>query len=225
MASDENPPAPNLATMDPATAEVIRRSAARLFQAEDAFVRVLQADLAVLIPDLGLDLGAFCQRMVRAALWAALTDDPPHAVAGSLRWVGATNYWEGFPEAQYVNVAHALVRAVHELSGTGWSTSVGSAWISYFLWLRPHLLAGAQEAAAQHAAREAAQLEARQAAQLEAWQAAKLEAEQAARQGREAEVNVESVARLLDDEDEDDDTGLGQIMVDMTRPRRDRHPH
>lgn len=214
MASDEAPPA-----LDPATAVVVRRSAGLLFQVEDAFVGALQADLAVLIPDLGVDLRPFCQRMVRAALWAALTDDPPHAVAASLRWVGATNYREGFPEAHYVNVAHALVQAVHELSGPGWSTSIGSAWISYFLWLRPHLLAGAHEAAAQHAALQAEQQAARQAA----WEAAQLEAQQAARQGREAEVNVESVASLLDDED-DEGTGLGQIMVDMTRSRRDRHP-
>jgi hypothetical protein len=206
--------------LDPATADMVRWSAGLLFQGEDAFVGVLQANLAVLIGDVGVDMRPFCQRMVRAALWAALTDDPPHAVADSLRWVGATNYWEGFPEGQYVNVAHALVQAVHELSGPGWSTSMGSAWISYFLWLRPHLLAGARDAAAQHAALQAEQ----QAAQQAAWQEAQLEVQRAAQQGRQAEVNVESVAARLDDEDEDDeDTGLGQIMVDMTRSRRDRH--
>ena len=202
--------------LDPATADMVRWSASLLYRAEDAFVGVLQANLAALIPDLGVDMRPFCQRMVRAALWAALTDEPPDAVAESLSWVGATNYSEGFPEGQYVNVAHALVQAVHELSGPGWSTSMGSAWISYFLWLRPHLLAGARDAAAKHAAF--------QAEQQAAWQEAQLEVQRAAEQGRQAEVNVESVAALLYDEDEDDEhTGRGQVMVDMTRSRRDRH--
>jgi hypothetical protein len=41
------------------------------------------------------------------------------------------------------------------------------------------------------------------------------------------EVDLEAVAGLLDDEDEDDqDDGYGQIMVSMTRAsRRDKHPH
>ena len=217
MASDDVQDA-----LDPAALEPVRQSAGWLSQAEDAFAGALRANLAALIPGARVDLRPFCQRMVHAVLWAALTDEPPAAVAGSLRWVGATNYWEGFGEAQYVDVAHALVQAVHELSGPGWSTSMGSAWISHFLWLRPHLLAGARDAAAQQAARQPAEEAAREAA----WQAAQREAQLAARQGRPAEVNVESVASLLDKEDEDDqDVGLGQIMVEMTRTRRDRHPH
>ena len=199
--------------LDPGVLEVIRRSAGWLSQRPDAFVDGLAADVAALIPDLGLDVRAFCERMVHTVLWAALTDDPPHAVAGSLRWVGTMNYLDGFPDAQYVNVAHALVRAVHDLAGIHWSTSVGSAWISYFLWLRPYLEDGAVQAAAQHAARQAA------AERAAAWQAA--------RDLPPGEVDLESVAGLLDDEDEDDqDAAYGQIMVSMTRtPRRDKHPH
>jgi hypothetical protein len=213
-------------SLDPGALEMVRQSAGWLSQAEDAFAVALRANLAALIPDARVDLWPFCQRMVHAVLWAALTGDPPAAVAGSLRWVGATNYWEGFGEAQYVNVAHALVQAVHELSGPGWSTSMGSAWISYFLWLRPHLLAGARDAAAQQAAQQAAQRAAEDAAREAAWQAAQQEAQLAAQQRRPADVNVESVASLLDQEDEEDrDVGLGQIMVEMTRTRRDRHPH
>jgi hypothetical protein len=208
--------------LDPGVLEVIRWSAGWLSQRPDAFVDGLAADIATLIPDLGADGRTFCERMVHAVLWAALTDDPPQAVAGSLRWVGTMNYLDGFSEAQYVNVAHALVRAVHDLAGIRWSTSMGSAWISYFLWLRPYLEDGARQAAAQHAARQAAaQHAARQAAaeQAAAWQAA--------RDQPPGEVDLESVAGLLDDEDEDDqDAGYGQIMVSMTRPpRRDKHPH
>lgn len=77
-------------------------------------------------------------------------------IAYWLRWVGATNQLEGFPEAQYVSVAHALIRAVHVLSEGDWSASLGSAWIGYFLWMKPHLILGAQQAAQQQAAERAA---------------------------------------------------------------------
>ena len=160
--------------LHPGVLEVIRRSAGWLSQRPDAFVDGLAADVAALIPDLGLDVRAFCERMVHTVLWAALTDDPPHAVVGSLRWVGTMNYLDGFPEAQYVNVAHALVRAVHDLAGVHWSASTGSAWISYFMWLRPYLEDGARQAAAQKAAQHAAEQAARQAAQQAAtWPASR----------------------------------------------------
>ena len=77
-------------------------------------------------------------------------------ITDGLRWLGAANWREGFPETQYVSVAHALVRAVHVLSESDWYTSLGSAWISYFLWMKPYLILGAQQAA-QEAAQQAAQ--------------------------------------------------------------------
>lgn len=158
--------------LDPGVLELIRWSAGWLSRRPDDFVDHLQADIATLIPDLAPGGRAFCERMVHAMLWVALTDDPPRAVAGSLRWVGTMNYLDGFPEAQYVNVAHALVRAVHDLTEMHWSTSVGSAWISYFMWIRPYLAEGAQQAAAQQAAQQAGQRAARQAAEQAAtWQA------------------------------------------------------
>jgi hypothetical protein len=50
---------------------------------------------------------------------------------------------------------------------------------------------------------------------------------QPTRHQESGEVDLESVAGLLHDEDEDDqDPGYGQIMVSMTRPpRRDKHSH
>jgi hypothetical protein len=45
-----------------------------------------------------------------------------------------------------------MVQTVHYLCAHDWSASMGSAWITYFMWIKPHLLAGAQQAAAQHAA-------------------------------------------------------------------------
>ena len=60
-----------------------------------------------------------------------------------------------------MGVAHALIRTVHDLNANDWSTTLGSAWISYFLWIQPHLLAGARDAAARETtAREAAAREA-----------------------------------------------------------------
>jgi len=201
--------------LDPGVLEAIRWSAGWLSQRQDAFTGGLRADIAALIPDLAVDGRAFCERMVHAVLWSVLTDSPPDVVAGSLRWVGTMNYLEGFPEARYVDVAHALVRVVHDLAGSGWSTSMGSAWISYFLWLRPYLVDGARDAAAQQAAQDAARRAAQQAAGPATAGAAP-----------PGEVDLESVGGLLDDEDdEDQDGGYGQIMVSMTRPRRDKHPH
>jgi len=208
MASD--PGLPIARPLDPALLQVIRSSAGRLSQHQDAFVRLLHADLVTMVPDPGADGWALCQRMVQAVLWAATSDQPPQVIADGLRWVGAANWQEGFPEAQYVSVAHALVRAVHVLSESDWSASLGSAWISYFLWIEPYLLLGAQQAV-QDAARQAALLQARRAAG------------KGPGPGPGGDVDLESVGRLLEDEDDDQDAGYGQIMVSMTRPsRRDR---
>jgi hypothetical protein len=95
------------------------------------------------------------------------------------------------------------------------------------MWIKPHLLAGAQQAAAQHAAvQQAAELEA--AAQRTA---AEVEAARVKALSRDAhgghtqvvgDVDLESVASLLDEED-NENVGYGQLMVSMTRnPRRSR---
>ncbi len=76
--------------------------------------------------------------------------------------------------------------------------------------MEPYLRLGAEQAA-QQAAQEAARQEAERAAQPQA-------AEPPALDGG---VGLESAGSLLDDEDEDDHTSYGQIMVSMTRaPRR-----
>lgn len=152
MAGNVAPGAPAVPPLDPRLLRVIRESAAQLRGQEEEFIHQLQYDLATLIPDLaGLrteDGWVFCERMVRALLWTATTDQPAALIAQSLRQLGAMNWQEGFPEAQYVSVAHALVRTVRDLSGYEWSTSYASAWISFFQWIRPHLVAGARQAAA-----------------------------------------------------------------------------
>jgi len=220
--------------LDPGALQVIRQSADRLAQMEYTFIRQLHYDVTRLIPDAAgtpaADMWAFCERMVQSLLWVALTDQPPQVIIDTLRQVGARNRFEGFPDAQYVSVAHALVRTVRDLSGNDWSASTGSAWISYFMWIKPHLLAGARQAVAEQAAAE--QAAAQQAAAQQA--AAEQEATRVEALSRDShgghtqvvgDVNLESVASLLDDED-DEDVGYGQIMVSMTRtPRRDPPRH
>jgi len=78
---------------------------------------------------------------VRSLLWVALTDQPLGMVADTLRQVGAQNWAEGFPDTLYGNVARAMVQTVHYLCAHDWSASMGSAWITYFMWIKPHLLA------------------------------------------------------------------------------------
>jgi hypothetical protein len=216
--------------VDPRIWSVIRQSAARLSRNEDAFIQQLHYDITRLIPDLAgapaPDMWVFCERMVRSLLWVALTDQPLGVVADTLRKVGAQNWVEGFPDTLYGNVSHAMVQTVHQLCAQDWSASTGSAWVTYFLWVKPHLLAGAQQAAAQHAAaQQAAEREAaarRAAAELEAARVKALSRD--SRGGHMqvvGDVNLESVASLLDDED-DENVGYGQIMVSMTRnPRRE----
>jgi hypothetical protein len=220
--------------LDPGALQVIRQSADRLAQMEYTFIRQLHYDVTRLIPDAAgtpaADMWAFCERMVQSLLWVALTDQPPQVIIDTLRQVGARNRFEGFPDAQYVSVAHALVRTVRDLSGNDWSASTGSAWISYFMWIKPHLLAGARQAVAEQAAAQAAAAQQAAAQHAAAEQeAARVEALSRDSHGGHTQVvgdvNLESVASLLDDED-DEDVGYGQIMVSMTRtPRRDPPRH
>jgi hypothetical protein len=132
---------------DPELMQAIRASASRMMLLEGTFISQLHDDVMALIPNLDADGRAFCERMVRSVLWAVDTDQPLKVITDTFRWVGAVNQMEGFPENQYSSVAHALVRTVRGLSEDDWSASVGSAWITYFLWIQPYLVAGARQAA------------------------------------------------------------------------------
>jgi len=224
--------APHLLGIDPGIWPTIRQSAAQLSRNEDAFIQQLHYNITRLIRvpagAQAPDMWVFSERMVRSLLWVALTDQPLGMVADTLRKVGAQNWDEGFPDELYRDVAHAVVRTLHLLCAHDWSASTASAWISYFMWIGPHLLAGAQQAAAQHAAiQQAAEQEAaaqRAAAEREA---ARVQALSRDPRGGHTQVvgdvNLESVASLLADED-DENVGYGQIMVSMTRNSRREHP-
>jgi hypothetical protein len=201
---------------------------------QDIFTRQLHYDMAQLIPDSvvppAFDMGTFCRRMVRTLLWAALTDHPEHLVIETLRQVGAQNWFEGFPSDEYANVAHALIQTVHYLTQNDWSTSTGSAWVSFFMWVESHMLAGARQAAAEDAAaREAQAREAaarRAAAEREAVRVTAISRRSPSGHGQAvSDVNLERVAPLLDeDDDEEEGSGYGQIMVSMTRNPLRGHP-
>ena len=199
----------------------IHESAALLARDQDGFIRQFHSDVTSLVPDSSVPPGfvmpAFCDRMAKALLWVALTEQPPRFAVDPLRQLGAQNWYEGFPDSHYGSVAHALIQTVHYLSVNIWSTSTGSAWVSFFMWVQPHLVAGAHDAAAREAA--AREATARQVAAQRA--AAEREAARVAALSRGhtrvvGDVNLERVARLLDD-DEEDNVGLGQIMLGMTR--------
>lgn len=148
--------APHPLGIDPATWPIIRDSAARLSRNEDAFIRQLHNDITGLTEGpagaRAPDLWVFTERMVRSLLWVALTDQSLGVVADILRKVGAQNWIEGCSDALYGDVTHAIAQTVHLLCADEGSASTASAWITYFMWVRPHLLAGAQQAAEQHAA-------------------------------------------------------------------------
>jgi hypothetical protein len=192
----------SIAPPDPAVLRVIRPSAARLTQLEDVFTEQLQYEIGSLIPDLAEDDWAFCQRTVQALLWTALTDEPAHVVAGAMRRLGAVNQVAGFPDSQYLGLAHALLRAVRELTDDDWSTTLGSAWISYFQWIQRQLMIGAQQAPrpAPHPAPPA-----HAAAGLP--------------QPGDGEPELEPVTGLPDEEDETD-TGHGEAFTHPARTVR-----
>ena len=233
MANDDARGAPGAPPLDPGVVSVIRASAAGLAEREDSFVQQLHSGIVALMPEMAADGRALCERLVRSLLWTATASQSPQVSGDTLRWVGARNRLEGFDEAHYADVARALVLAVRSASGDAWDNSMGSAWISYFRWAQPYLLAGAERAAAeqvraeQAAAQEAAdRLEAARQAAAEAQAQAPAQAvEHHAHDGEPvaADVDLEAVAGLLDEEDEDDDAGYGQIMLSMTRnPRHHR---
>ncbi|HWG03301.1 MAG TPA: hypothetical protein VG164_15815 [Trebonia sp.] len=215
----DNPADAGQPPLDPALLQVIRPSASRLANIEGTFVQLLHEDIEGLVRQLPGTGRPFCERMVRTVLWTVLADQPPNAIFEGLYWLGSTNQAEGFPSSEYVTVAHALVRVVREMSAERWTSTTGSAWIQFFMWMQPYVLAAAQQVAAQQeAARRAA------AAQQEA--ARRRAFDQVSRrpstQRGAADVDVTAVAGMLDDEDDDEDDGpgYGQIMMGMTLNNR-----
>jgi hemoglobin-like flavoprotein len=140
-------------SLDPEALHLVRFSAGGLSAHLEDFTRRLHQDIVGLSPGLASRVAGrgwpFCDRMARAVIWVALTEESSPAAAGKLRQIGMDNWRDGFPDAEYVSVAHALIRAIRSLSENDWLTAMNSAWISCFQWMWPHLLAGARQAAAE----------------------------------------------------------------------------
>jgi hypothetical protein len=189
--------------LDPALLQAIRPSATRMAAAEEAFIQLLNEDIATLVrhlPDRGWQL---CERIARTVLWLALTDQPADVAVQSLRWLGEANQADGFPASDYVTVGHALVRIAREMSGIKWTTTTGSAWIRFFMWLQPHVQAGAQQAARPEAAyQQAAQQEAARQQATADHEAAHREAFGQAVRDTAVDVDVSALADLLRGEGE-----------------------
>ena len=211
MQSDGGPP-----PLDPALLQVIRPSANRMAAAEGTFVQMLYEDVEPVVRHLPGSGWGFCERTVRTVLWVVLTDQATDAAVEGLYWLGMTNQAEGFPASEYVTVGHALVRVVRDMSGEKWSTTMGSAWIRFYMWMQPYLQDAAQRVADQQAAARRQAAAQQEAARRQAF-------DQVARRGGNADVDVSVMGDLLDDEDDDDRgpaPGYGQIMMGMTRNRR-----
>jgi hypothetical protein len=119
----------------------------RLLVIEADFAKAFHRELRELMPgcshpasppDRGLS-GA----LAHCLLWAALTRDPPDVVENTVRAFATDHHARGFPDAAYASLAHALLRSVREALPLGWSSEVSSGWVSYALWLQPHLEFGA----------------------------------------------------------------------------------
>ncbi|MBO0804463.1 MAG: hypothetical protein J2P25_15480 [Nocardiopsaceae bacterium] len=201
--------------LDPALLQVIRPSANRMAAAEGSFIRLLHEDAENLVRELPDNGWGFCERTVRTVLWLILAEQPLELGIEGLYWLGSTNQAEGFPASEYVSVGHSLVRVVRDMSGDRWATTMGSAWIRFFMWMQPYLQAGAQQMAAQQEAERR-----RAAAQQEA--ARRHAFDQVARRSGSADVDVSVVGDMLDDEEDEDAPapGYGQIMLGMTSGRR-----
>jgi hypothetical protein len=198
--------------LDPALLQAIRLSATRMAAAEESFVRLLHEDIRHLLRQLPDHGWGCCERIARTVLWLALSDQSAEQAIEASQWLGETNQADGFPQSEYVSIGHALVRVAREISGGNWTTTTGSAWIRFFLWLQPHLQAGArQQAADEEVARRQA------AADHEA--ARRTAFDQATGRGT-ADPDVSAIANLLADEDEDEAApGYDQIMLGMTTRR------
>ncbi|HUC56765.1 MAG TPA: hypothetical protein VMA95_05145 [Streptosporangiaceae bacterium] len=203
--------------LDTEALRIVRYSAGQLTHLADEFVAWLHGEIVALSPEVASSVAdegwPFCQRMAQAMLWVALTDQPTGVVTGVLRRVGEDNWNDGFPEGEYVSVAHALVRALRDLSGAEWFTAMASAWISCFQWMQPHLLAGARQAAASGP----------MPGPVPGPAFVPSENEQQVSAAEAAEPDLESAPDLMDDDDEEDDVGYGSLMMSMTLNSR-RHP-
>jgi hypothetical protein len=134
----------------PATARLVQFCCQRLLVVEPEFAGVFHQELCGLTPPPSLPAIAsragLSGALAHSVLWAALTRDPAASVEGRIRTLAADHHARGFPDDAYPSLCHALLRSVRATLPNGWSSELSSGWVSYALWLRPHLELGARSA-------------------------------------------------------------------------------
>jgi hypothetical protein len=130
----------------PETGRLIQFSCQRLLVAEPEFAGAFHRELCDLtsrsLPVI-TSVGALSGALAHCVLWAALTRDSADSVESRVRAFAADQHARGFPDEAYPCLCHALLRSVRTTLPTGWSSELSSGWVSYGLWLQPHLELGA----------------------------------------------------------------------------------
>lgn len=155
-------PIPSTPRPEPDSARLVQLCCQRLLAVEPEFADAFHHALRELTPDVsGSSTGpdsSLSGALAHCVLWAALTHDRMEVVEGKVRDFAADHHTHGFPDDAYPNVGHALLRSVRNTLPAGWSSELSSSWVSYVLWLQPHLEAGARSAPAGATPRATTQL-------------------------------------------------------------------
>src|SRR4051812_31756681 len=177
-------------------------------------------------------------RILHAVLYPTEPGRTPLNVATVVQQVGAQNYLDGLVGEHYSSVTHAVLHAAREMYRGEWSSALSSAWVEYLLWLRGHLLAGAevqrarQEAVAAAQAAMPALMQATGRAPVEYQQQPAIYEPAQASYGTYGDLEQEPSLppqAMLDDEldrveDDDDEEGsYNNLMTSMTLSSRRRH--
>lgn len=130
----------------PETARLVQFSCQRLLVVEPEFADAFHHELCGLVPRLLPTLPSgpsLSGALAHCVLWAALTRDPTDLVEDRVRTFAAGQHGRGFPDEAYLCLCHALLRSVRSTLPAGWTSELSSGWVSYCLWLQPHLELGA----------------------------------------------------------------------------------
>ena len=130
----------------PHSARLVQFCCQRLLVAEPEFASAFHQELCALIPQTLPVLpsaATMSDALAHCVLWAALTRDPVDVVEDGVRTFAAGQHALGFPDDAYRSFSHALLRAARATLEAGWTSEISSCWVSYALWLQPHLELGA----------------------------------------------------------------------------------
>jgi hypothetical protein len=133
----------------PHTARLVQFCCQRLLVVEPEFASAFHQELCGLAPEAipAVPSGpALSGALAHCVLWAALARDRADVIEEEVRTFAAGQRALGFPVDAYRSLSHALLRAVRSTLQAGWTSEISSCWVSYALWLQPHLELGAGSA-------------------------------------------------------------------------------